>query len=73
MREDSRRALGGRRSSGSLGSVTFYVEKIDAFALANANSKAGREKVASILRRYRDKKPPAGVPHEARHEANSEL
>lgn len=40
-------------------SVSFYVEKIDAFARANSNSKAGREKVASILRRYRDKKPSA--------------
>jgi hypothetical protein len=40
-------------------SVSFYVEKIDAFARANSNSKAGREKVASILQRYRDKKPSA--------------
>lgn len=38
--------------------VTFYVEKIDAFARANANSKADREKIASILQRYRDKKAP---------------
>jgi hypothetical protein len=40
-------------------SASFYVEKIDAFARAHSNSKAGREKVASILRRYRDKKPSA--------------
>ena len=36
-------------------SVSFYVEKIDAFARANADSKADREKVASILRHYKDK------------------
>ena len=36
-------------------SVTFYVDKIDAFARANAESKANREKVALILRRYKDK------------------
>lgn len=37
-------------------SAHFYVEKIDAFTKANAGSKANREKVAVILRRYRDKK-----------------
>jgi hypothetical protein len=37
----------------------FYVEKIDSFAMANSNTKADRESVASILRRYRDK--PASV------------
>lgn len=35
--------------------ASFYVEKIDTFTKANANSKADREKVASILRRYRDR------------------
>ncbi len=40
-------------------SAGYYVEKIDAFTRANSNSKADREKVASILRRYRDKKPSA--------------
>jgi hypothetical protein len=33
---------------------SFYVEKIDAFTRANANSKADREKVAFILQRYKD-------------------
>jgi len=37
--------------------VAFYVAKIDAFT--KANTKADREKLASILRRYRDSKPPA--------------
>ena len=40
-------------------SASFYVEKIDAFTRANSNSKADREKVASILQRYRDKRPSA--------------
>jgi hypothetical protein len=35
----------------------FYVEKIDAFTKANAATKADREKVASILKRYSDKEP----------------
>lgn len=39
--------------------VSFYVKKIDAFTRANADSKADREKVALILRRYKDKKPAA--------------
>ncbi len=37
--------------------VNFYVEKIDAFTRANADSKADREKVALILKRYKDKEP----------------
>lgn len=37
-------------------SVDFYVQKIDAFTKANANSKLNREKVANILRRYKDNK-----------------
>lgn len=37
--------------------VSFYVDKIDAFTRANADSKANREKVALILRRYKDKEP----------------
>jgi len=37
--------------------VRFYVERIDAFTRANGESKANREKVALILRRYKDKKP----------------
>jgi hypothetical protein len=39
--------------------VSFYVEKIDAFTRANADSKADREKVAVILRRYKDKQSAA--------------
>ncbi|MFI5176705.1 MAG: hypothetical protein ACHQKY_17735 [Terriglobia bacterium] len=35
--------------------VNFYVERIDAFVKANDSSKANREAVALILRRYRDK------------------
>ena len=38
---------------------SFYVEKIDAFARDNADSKADREIVASILRRYKDKEAAA--------------
>jgi hypothetical protein len=34
--------------------ASFYVEKIDGFTKANADSKADREKVALILRRYKD-------------------
>jgi len=34
--------------------VSFYVERIDAFTNANADTKADREKVALILRRYKD-------------------
>jgi hypothetical protein len=40
-------------------SASFYVEKIDGFTRANGDSKANREKVALILRRYQDKKPAA--------------
>jgi len=39
--------------------ASYYVKKIDAFTKANAESKANREKVALILRRYKDKKPAA--------------
>jgi hypothetical protein len=39
--------------------VSYYVEKIDAFTRANAGSKADREKVALILRRYKDKETAA--------------
>jgi hypothetical protein len=35
-------------------SADYYVEKIDVFTRANSHSKADREKIASILRRYRD-------------------
>jgi hypothetical protein len=38
-------------------SASSYVDNIDAFTKANANTKTDREKVASILRRYRDKTP----------------
>jgi hypothetical protein len=34
--------------------ASFYVEKIDGFTRANAETKANREKVALILRRYKD-------------------
>jgi hypothetical protein len=40
-------------------SASFYVEKIDGFTRANGYSKANREKVALILKRYQDKKPAA--------------
>jgi hypothetical protein len=33
---------------------SFYVGKIDGFTRANAETKANREKVALILRRYKD-------------------
>lgn len=36
-------------------SASFYVEKIDAFTRANGKSKANREKVALILKRYKDR------------------
>ena len=39
--------------------ASFYVEKIDAFAKANADSKTDREKIALILRRYKDKETAA--------------
>ena len=39
--------------------VGFYIEKIDAFTKANGDSKANREKVALILRRYKDKESAA--------------
>jgi hypothetical protein len=39
--------------------VSFYVGKIDAFTKANGDSKANREKVALILRRYKDKESAA--------------
>lgn len=39
--------------------ASFYVGKIDAFTRANADSKADREKVALILRRYKDKESAA--------------
>lgn len=35
--------------------VSFYIDRIDAFVGANGSSKANREAVALILRRYRDK------------------
>jgi hypothetical protein len=42
--------------------ASFYVEKIDGFTRANAETKANREKDAVILRRYKDPSAVGGQP-----------